>query len=235
MCSAAGSQDALSNIGSLLALLSYPFWFERWFDLDHQALYWSFGFVLYAALAVGVSRALPTKFSNAPARSVVTVAPLLVVALVNVTGQFAEAGVLAATRGNGLFSDAINRFADDLNRAARKPSVFTPDWGLALPIVFLTHGDVPVDSIEDFGKAKHALCSGRDVALALIEGDRAVRRALWERALDWKADAVVAYRQAHGEVVFDLATFSGDTRAPSCSAAVSPVACGRDCSAPAAR
>ena len=130
--------------------------------------------IFYAALAVGVSRALPAKFSNAPARSVVTVAPLLVVALVNVTGQFAEAGVLAATRGNGLFSDAINRFADDLNRAARKPSVFTPDWGLALPIVFLTHGDVPVDSIEDFGKAKHALCSGRDVALALIEGDRAV-------------------------------------------------------------
>ncbi len=42
---------ALSNIGSLLALLSYPFWFERRFVLRDQATIWSWGFVMYAALA----------------------------------------------------------------------------------------------------------------------------------------------------------------------------------------
>ncbi len=42
---------ALSNIGSLLALLSYPFLFERMFAIKDQATIWSIGFVVYAALA----------------------------------------------------------------------------------------------------------------------------------------------------------------------------------------
>lgn len=41
---------ALSNVGSLLALLSYPFLFERVFDLSGQARLWSFGFIAFALL-----------------------------------------------------------------------------------------------------------------------------------------------------------------------------------------
>ncbi|MCI0332785.1 MAG: hypothetical protein L0228_06140 [Planctomycetes bacterium] len=41
---------ALSNVGSLLALLSYPFFFERHFSVPRQAQIWSAGFLLYAAL-----------------------------------------------------------------------------------------------------------------------------------------------------------------------------------------
>jgi hypothetical protein len=37
-------------VGSLLALLSYPFFFERIWDVPHQANFWSWGFYLYAAL-----------------------------------------------------------------------------------------------------------------------------------------------------------------------------------------
>lgn len=41
---------ALSNVGSLLALLSYPFYFERQFSVPQQAQIWQVGFVLYGAL-----------------------------------------------------------------------------------------------------------------------------------------------------------------------------------------
>src|SRR4051812_3543117 len=41
---------ALSNVGSLLALLSYPFLFERQFDLSGQARLWSIGFIAFAFL-----------------------------------------------------------------------------------------------------------------------------------------------------------------------------------------
>ena len=41
---------ALSNIGSLLALLGYPFLFERMFDLKQQQLFWSVGFIVFAFL-----------------------------------------------------------------------------------------------------------------------------------------------------------------------------------------
>ncbi|MEY4941606.1 MAG: hypothetical protein RIQ93_3341 [Verrucomicrobiota bacterium] len=40
---------ALSNIGSLLALLSYPFFFEVRFTRREQAVFWSVGLVLFAA------------------------------------------------------------------------------------------------------------------------------------------------------------------------------------------
>ena len=41
---------ALSNVGSMLALLSYPVLIEPWLGLSHQALVWSWA---YAAVAVG--------------------------------------------------------------------------------------------------------------------------------------------------------------------------------------
>jgi hypothetical protein len=41
---------ALSNVGSLLALLSYPFLFEREFDLTGQSRLWSAGFIAFAFL-----------------------------------------------------------------------------------------------------------------------------------------------------------------------------------------
>ncbi|MCP4785995.1 MAG: hypothetical protein GY903_25920 [Fuerstiella sp.] len=42
---------SLSNVGSLLALLSYPLVFEPWLKLRHQVLSWSFVYVVYVALA----------------------------------------------------------------------------------------------------------------------------------------------------------------------------------------
>jgi hypothetical protein len=41
---------ALSNVGSLLALLSYPLLFERVFDLPGQATLWAYGFIAFAIL-----------------------------------------------------------------------------------------------------------------------------------------------------------------------------------------
>ncbi|HEY1784459.1 MAG TPA: fused MFS/spermidine synthase, partial [Pirellulales bacterium] len=44
---------ALSNVGSLAALLSYPFYFERALDTSSQAWWWSGGFVFFAILCAG--------------------------------------------------------------------------------------------------------------------------------------------------------------------------------------
>ena len=40
---------ALSNLGSMLALISYPFVIERFFPLADQAMYWTLGFFAFAA------------------------------------------------------------------------------------------------------------------------------------------------------------------------------------------
>ncbi|HEY2883528.1 MAG TPA: hypothetical protein VGJ15_13870, partial [Pirellulales bacterium] len=46
---------ALSNIGSLLALLSYPVLFERLFDVKYQAWFWGCGFMVFAGLCAGAA------------------------------------------------------------------------------------------------------------------------------------------------------------------------------------
>jgi spermidine synthase len=49
---------ALSNIGSLAALLSYPFLIEPRFTLPQQDRFWSAGMIVYALLSVGLAYAL---------------------------------------------------------------------------------------------------------------------------------------------------------------------------------
>ncbi|HEX4415629.1 MAG TPA: hypothetical protein VH107_18495 [Lacipirellulaceae bacterium] len=64
---------ALSNVGSLLALISYPFLFERFFDLPHQAMLWSIGFIVFAILcgfaALQLRAALPADSADIASES----------------------------------------------------------------------------------------------------------------------------------------------------------------------
>ncbi len=46
---------ALSNAGSLLGLLSYPAFIERWFRLNTQAWLWCAAYLLYAAAAIALA------------------------------------------------------------------------------------------------------------------------------------------------------------------------------------
>jgi hypothetical protein len=73
---------ALSNVGSLLALLSFPFLFERQFDLAGQAHLWSIGFIAFAFLCAyaawrvsktTVGQALPDR--SRPLESVAGIEP----------------------------------------------------------------------------------------------------------------------------------------------------------------
>jgi hypothetical protein len=134
-----------------------------------------------------------------------------------VWGQAIEAGRLATTRGVGLYSDAINRLGDDLNARNPKPFVVFPDWGLSMPIAFLTGGRVGMDSVVDLPALRGKLCEGRDVAFAVVTGDRTARIAAWQADLRWDAPAVTPYAQGDGKVVFELATFAGRRDAPACA------------------
>lgn len=173
--------------------------------------------VFYAALAVGLANAF--KSERHPRAAIAGFAvPAVLLAGINVAGQAMESRLLAETRGIGLFSDAINRFADDVNAMRDKPLIVFPDWGLMLPVQFLTRGTVPLTQFDDLDKARLALCSGRDVGVALINGDRAARTGEWQRNLAWTPPTVVSYRQADGKVVFDYLTFRGDRNASVCGA-----------------
>ena len=56
---------ALSNAGSLLGLLSYPFFVERVFNLKHQAWLWSGGYIIFAVFCSAIALRPPNSFNNA--------------------------------------------------------------------------------------------------------------------------------------------------------------------------
>jgi len=172
--------------------------------------------IVYAALAVAM---FETAAAQPKRRWVHTVAALGFAALatLNMAGQVVEARRLAETRGTGYFSDAINRLADDLNALQAKPFLYIPDWGLSMPVAFLTRGTVGMDSVVNVTVARRMLCDGRNVAFAVITGNRAARIERWQEELRWGAPAVTAYAQADGKVVFELATFSARRDAPACA------------------
>jgi len=138
-------------------------------------------------------------------------------AALNVAGQVVEGRRLAETRGVGPFSDAINRLAADLHAMEPKPFVYFPDWGLSMPVAFLTRGTVGMDSAANIKTARRMLCDGRNVAFAVITGDRTARIEGWRGELRWSAPSVVAYAQADGKIVFELAMFKGQRDAPDCA------------------
>lgn len=172
--------------------------------------------ISYAALALGLDALASTPPAWRMAAWTVAT-PFAALVGLNVGGQIKEAIRLHDLRGAGLYSDAINRLAADLDGRARKPFVYFPDWGLSMPVAFLTGGRIGMDSIENYAAASKMLCEGRDVAVAVITGDRAARIASWQGKLRWDAPAVVAYRQGDGAVVFEVATFGGNRDAPECA------------------
>jgi hypothetical protein len=74
-----------------------------------------------------------------------------------------------------------------------------------------------MDSIVNVARARRMLCDGRDVAIAVITGDRAARIESWRNELRWIAPQVTPYAQADGKIVFELATFKGQRDAPACA------------------
>jgi hypothetical protein len=173
----------------------------------------------YAALALGAASLGAASTRIRLPVQLATAAALALLVAQNVQGHRQEMAKLVATRGAGLYSDAVNRLATDLLAQTPRPFVFFADWGLALPFAFLTRAAVPSTSEGTPELGRRLLCEGRDVAIALIDGDRALRRDEWQAKLAWDAPLVRTYRQADGVAVFELVTFKGRVDGPSCAAA----------------
>jgi hypothetical protein len=166
--------------------------------------------LLYAALGASLS-AVPAK---APAAALA----LLAMASLNLVDQSRIDRALATTRGKGLLSDAIHRFADDLNAMPAKPFVWFAEPALALPLTLLTHGTIPMSDQIDDPEPRQALCAGRDVLMVHIPGHFSEPRAVeWQRKLRWTEPRRDVYAQADGKVVFEVLRYRADRDGPGCT------------------
>lgn len=170
--------------------------------------------LLYAALLLALRDAVLTFHRSAVTRVAAVVLGIAGIVL-NTAGQAAESRELQRTGGVGRMSDAIDRFADDLNAMPRKPFMFFPEWGLALPITFLSRGTVDIDTDAHYDRARALLCEGRDVGVGVFD-DREARRGTWARELGASPSTTTAYRQRDGSVAFEIITFRADAPHAAC-------------------
>lgn len=168
--------------------------------------------LLYAALGAGLA-------SFKPKNLAIATAPLLVaLGAINVAGQVEVAQRLDATRGKGFLSDAIHRFAADLNAMPEKPFLWFPEPALALPLILLTRATIPMSDQLDDPESRRLLCAGRNVAMVRIDGHASAWRGQqWRADLAWDAPEVARYAQADGQVVFQVDTFLGRRDGPGCT------------------
>ena len=123
-----------------------------------------------------------------------------------------EFATLSRTGGVGLYSDAVNRLAADVAELSPKTLVYFPDWGLALPVTLISGGRVPTSAIVNPAEARRRLCSGRDIAIAIVGDDGARRFAAWARDFQWQPPRVRTFAQRDGVTVAQLGIYASTNR-----------------------
>jgi hypothetical protein len=124
--------------------------------------------------------------------------PLVALICLNLRDRGTVIQALRQTGGVGLFSDAINHYADDTVLAARHTFYIFPDWGLHLPVLMATRGEATVRWDLNVNEARRELCAGKDVVLAYFPKGDDARRAAWIKSMDRGEPEEVPYRQRNG-------------------------------------
>jgi len=177
---------ALSNFGSLLALLSYPFVIEPRLALSKQAMIWSFGYALFAVICVVVawkSRVGETKVeasSGAPPGlsqrvlwiGLAACASILLLAVSShLTQNIAPIPLLWIAPLSLYLLSFILCFESD--RVYSRP-IFLPL--LIVSLYLLTRGEAWVEDNADITKLIPVLCAAFFVCCMVCHGELARRR-----------------------------------------------------------
>lgn len=123
--------------------------------------------LIYLGAAAGVSALLvppppsiPHRGLHRPATAIVA-ACVAVLLLDAVTTHARFSASLRASGGAAMFSDAINRFAADARADGGDAAYYFPEWGLAMPFVFLTGGERRVlNHTPDADSIRGSGCAG---------------------------------------------------------------------------
>jgi hypothetical protein len=174
--------------------------------------YMSFLPISYVGLAAGFAALRSGERSMPPAGSRWAVLCFVAVSAINLVASQRDFATLDRTGGVGLYSNAINRLATDVSALSPGPFVYFPDWGLSLPVILISEGSVPAAAVVNADEARRLLCSGRDVAIAIVGDDRLGRFSSWAHDFQWESPHVTTYRQRDGAVVAQLGVFSADRR-----------------------
>ena len=178
--------------------------------------------VLLPVILGAFAAALPEVAAMLPRRLAFVAGTVVLASLVAAQGlaYAVDMEAIERTRGVGLMSDAVTRFADEQNRAPDRSLLVFPDWGYFMPVIALTGARIPTAGTLWPNLRQQAVCGeGRDIVVVFRDGDRAERIAQWRAQWELAAPVVTHWKQADGTIVFDAARFRAADNQALCAVA----------------
>ena len=141
------------------------------------------------------------------ARAVLVIGAISMVAVTNGLAQQRFHRDLVATGGVRLYSDAIDRFAREVRRQDPAPAVYTPDWGFAMPMAFLTDA-APVRGVAKVRAIRKGTC--RNIQQLVVFAGTGNEGKLWGIAglARRPIERITTWSQRDGVPVFQVARFA---------------------------
>lgn len=166
--------------------------------------------IVLAYLATGLVLSAVLRTFPAARRALLILA--LITAAVSVLGQAAIQQRLVATGGKALYSDAIDRFAQEAQHMRPNALHVFPDWGLFMPFQYLSAGKVDHVVVLD-DRVLRAVCANREVVLALVGVDGQQRMSQLLAPLGLRAKAIETYADREGQRVVTAGVLAPDDEA----------------------
>jgi hypothetical protein len=113
---------------------------------------------------------------------------------------------IKSTGGVGFYSDAINRFSNEILAEHPDSKVYFPDWGYRMPFSYLARGKVEYEGRIDPIEIRRNSCRGRESFVVFDKADNSARFQLIEELAGMKGE-FKTWEQLDGTPVFQTAYF----------------------------
>ncbi len=128
---------------------------------------------------------------------------------------------IKTTGGVGFFSEAINRFSNEILTQHPDSKVYMPDWGYRMPFSYLARGKIEYDGRVDPIEIRKNSCLGRESFIVFDKMDNEARFHLVEEMAGVKGE-LTTWTRLDGKPVFQTAYFPPGSNCEAASQDVTP-------------
>jgi hypothetical protein len=177
--------------------------------------------LLYVAFGCACAVLWPGRSLTASGASVARAGLVAVaIAVVGLTSLLAQRDFhdrLLATGGAGLYSDAIDRFAKEVDRSTPDATLYSPDWGFAMPLAFLSDASPVVMAPINIERLRADACAGKQQLIVFAGGGNEAKLRNVAQLARRPLSPATTWSQHDGKPVFQVASV-----APSCEDTAPP-------------
>lgn len=136
-------------------------------------------------------------------RTAIAIASISIVACANAFDFVRFRSDLRASGGAQLYSDAIDRFAMDVRQNDPDATVYLPDWGFVMPVMFITRARIAQFESVDPSRIRRELCAGRPQVVVFSHTGNEEKFRFIASLADREPGPITTWAQRDGKPVFE--------------------------------